>query len=85
MQRRSRRQWEADLNIQTVELGALKPNTYACSDVLGISSFEAWLARLFRLSDPTCPSAILEPQDQAIGEFYQIQERRSPDFKALKL
>ena len=34
---------------------------------------------------PTDPFTILEPQDQKIGEFYKVQERRSMGFKTPKL
>ena len=34
---------------------------------------------------PTRPFTILEPQDQDIGEFYVVQERRTTDFEASKL
>ena len=33
---------------------------------------------------PTGPFTILEPRDQGIGEFYEVQERRATDFEALK-
>ena len=39
----------------------------------------------FLLYFPTSPFTILEPQDQEIGEFYVIQERRATDFEASKL
>ena len=35
--------------------------------------------------DPTNPFTMLEPQDQEIGEFYVLQERRATDFEASKL
>ena len=31
---------------------------------------------------PANPFTILEPEDQGIGEFYVVQERRVTDFKA---
>ena len=34
---------------------------------------------------PTSPFTILEPQNPWIDEFYVVQERRTTDFKALKL
>ena len=36
-------------------------------------------------SHPTRPFTILEHQNPWIGEFYVVQERRTTDFKALKL
>ena len=39
----------------------------------------------FLWSYPTNPFSILEPQDQEIGEFYVVQERRATDLKAPKL
>ena len=35
-------------------------------------------------NSPTNHFTILEPQDQEIGEFYLVQERRGTDFKAPK-
>ena len=35
--------------------------------------------------NPTNIFPILEPQDQEIGEFYVVQERRATDFEAPKL
>ena len=35
--------------------------------------------------DPPGPFTILEPQDQEIGEFAVVQERRAADFEDLKL
>ena len=34
---------------------------------------------------PTNPFTILETQDQEIGAFYEVQERRERDFEAPKL
>ena len=34
---------------------------------------------------PANPFTILEPEDQGIGEFYVVQERRATDFKAPEL
>ena len=34
---------------------------------------------------PTGPFTMLVPQDQGIGEFYEVQERRATDFEAPKL
>ena len=34
---------------------------------------------------PTGPFTILEPKDQEIGEFYEVQERRATDIEAPKL
>ena len=34
---------------------------------------------------PTNSFTILEPEDQEIGEFYVVQERRATDFEAPKL
>ena len=34
---------------------------------------------------PTNPFTILVPHDQEIGEFYEVQERRTTDFEAPKL
>ena len=43
-------------------------------------SYENWYFHL-----QTGPFTILQPQDQEIGEFYSVQERRSTDFEAPKL
>ena len=43
---------------------------------------------VFHISDiqtPAVPFTISEPQNQEIGEFHGVQERRATDFKASKL
>ena len=44
------------------------------------------MGRTFQLSgNPTGLFTILEPKDQEISKRYVFQERRAPDFEALKL
>ena len=41
--------------------------------------------KIIKLEYPTGPFTILEPRDQEIAEFDEVQERRATDFKAPKL
>ena len=59
-----------------IKASNLIPASFGLSSSIYSESLSAKYAGSF--SSPTGPFAFLEPQDQDIGEFYLVRERRSP-------